>query len=95
MCNGYLVIAVCNFDDIPVQFFRSLRAATKAARSLAPPKVNPLGSMDITGFIGAKVLPFKNGKPHGQATFYEVKRESSHPQRRQNPSHLRRRDKPQ
>ena len=70
--DGYLLIAVCNFDDIPVQFFAHRSAAITAAKKLRPPRVNPLGTYDITGFLGAKVLRFKNGKPVGRARFFEV-----------------------
>jgi hypothetical protein len=70
--DGYLVLAVCNFDDIPIQFFMQRPEAVKAAKSLGPPSANPLGSMGITGFLGAKVLRFKKGKPVGKTSFFEA-----------------------
>lgn len=61
--TGYLVVAVCNFDDIPVGLFSDQRTALRYAKRVRPPKNNPLQSWDITGFIGVKVLFFKNGRP--------------------------------
>ena len=61
--NGFLLIAACNFDDIPVAMFKTKSEAVRAAASAKPPKINPLETCDITGFICWKILQFKNGKP--------------------------------
>jgi len=62
--TGFLVVAVCNFDDIPVALYADEVAAIAHARRLRSPRTNPLQSLDITGFIGVKVLSFKDGRPH-------------------------------
>lgn len=69
--NGFLLFAICNFDDIPIRFYEKKEMAIRAAERIKKPRSNPLGSMDITGLIGAKVLEFRNGKPVGKADFFE------------------------
>ena len=61
--SGFLVVAVCNFDDIPVALYADQGTAIAHAQRLHAPRKNPLESWDITGFIGVKVLSFKNGRP--------------------------------
>jgi hypothetical protein len=61
--TGFLVVAVCNFDDIPVALYADQATAIAHAKRLRKPRRNPLQSWDITGFIAVKVLSFKNGRP--------------------------------
>lgn len=61
--SGFLVVAVCNFDDIPIGFYTKLKDAKKRAKQMRIPKSNPLQSWDITEYLGNKILAFKNGKP--------------------------------
>lgn len=61
--TGFLVVAVCNFDDIPVALYADHCTAIAHAKRLRAPRRNPLQSWDITHFIGVKVLFFKNGRP--------------------------------
>ena len=61
--TGFLVVAVCNFDDIPVALYADEATAIAHARRLQAPQRNPLRSWDITAFIGVKVLSFKDGWP--------------------------------
>ncbi len=61
--SGFLVVAVCNFDDIPVALYADQGTAIAHAKRLRAPRRNPLQSWDITGFIGVKVLSFKDGRP--------------------------------
>lgn len=68
--SGYLVIAVCNFDDIPVALFTLEAEAIAFAKRVRRPRRNPLLSWDITGFIGVKVLAFRKGRPH-QLVFHQ------------------------
>jgi hypothetical protein len=69
--NGFLLFSVHNLDDVPVQFFHTKEGALEAAKSRKPPKNNPLGASDQSGFIGWKVLEFKDGKPVPYAEFIE------------------------
>jgi hypothetical protein len=59
----YLVVAVCNFDDIPIAIVFDEAKAIERARKTGKPNKNSLESWDITGFIGAKVLRFVKGRP--------------------------------
>lgn len=68
--TGFLVVAVCNFDDIPVALYADQGAAIAHAKRLRAPRRNPLKSWDITGFIGVKVLSFKDGWPQ-RLVFHE------------------------
>ena len=74
MIDGYLLLTVCSCDDIPIQFFVKHPEAVKAAKSLSLLPANPLSSMGVSRFIGAKVLRFKKGKPAGNASFFEAKK---------------------
>jgi len=61
--TGFLVVAVCNFDDIPVALYADQATAIAHAKRLRKPRRNPLQSWDITGFIAVKVLSFTDGRP--------------------------------
>lgn len=70
--SGYLVVAVCTLDDIPVALYAKKRQALVHARCVREePQSNPLYSWDITSFLGVKVLGFKDGRP-GQLVFSTV-----------------------
>lgn len=68
--SGYLVVAVCNFDDIPVALYADQGTAIAYAKRVRVPRRNPLESWDITHFIGVKVLSFKDGRPQ-RLVFHE------------------------
>jgi hypothetical protein len=69
--NGWLVLAICNLDDIPVQFCETKDEAVRLASTLKPPEDNPLVTWDLSDFIGAKVLEFRDGHPFGTAMFFD------------------------
>jgi len=68
--TGFLVVAACNFDDIPLALYADQGTAIAHAKRLRAPRRNPLQSWDITGFVAVKVLSFKDGKPQ-RLVFHE------------------------
>jgi len=71
--NGTLLFSIHNFDDIPVRLYRTRAEAMKDKKNWKEAKANPLGSMDITAFIGFKLLDFKKGLPVGMADYFKRK----------------------
>jgi len=69
--NGFLLLSIHNFDDIPVEFFNTYEEAMIAAKTRPPAETNSLGSLDITGFVCFKILEFRNNKPFGKVTFVD------------------------
>ena len=69
--TGFLVVAMCNFDNIPIALYADKGTALEHAKRLRAPRRNPLRSWDITGFVGVKVLAFKDGRPQRLVLHHE------------------------
>jgi hypothetical protein len=69
--NGWLVIASHTLDDIPVQFCETEGEAARIASTLKEPEYNPLETWDISTFLFAKILEFRDGRPFGKAKIIE------------------------
>ncbi len=68
--NGWLLLSVHNLDDIPVRLFATKEEAL-AERPWPVVDDNPLGTWDNSGFIGWKMLEFREGLPVPYADFYD------------------------
>jgi hypothetical protein len=67
--NGWLLLAACNLDDIPVQFYTK-KPRVQDIKRRKPPRHNPLGTgRDISGFVCWKLLQFTAGKPATDCEF--------------------------
>ena len=70
--NGYLVVARCPLDDIPLGLFNTLDCAMEFAKAstresvLAPAKALAL---DTSLVYSVGILSFVNGLPHGGYRF--------------------------
>jgi hypothetical protein len=69
--NGYLVVACCEGDDFPVQFFESRREAAKLARDLTVAKLLQEYAKELSihytslverGITRKRIVQFKNGR---------------------------------
>jgi len=68
--TGFLVVAMCNFHDVPLALYADQGTAITHAKRFHVPRRNPSRSWGLTDFIGVKVLSFKDGRPQ-RLVFHE------------------------
>jgi hypothetical protein len=61
--TGFLVVAMCNFHDVPLALYADQGTAVAHAKRLRTLRRSTLRSRGIHKFISVKVFSFKDGRP--------------------------------